>query len=119
MAKDKNPKNEAVDTPEQPEEPKVFDNTGFTVGDLMNINYTNEKEARADLEEFANALRKKTSVQLRKSSGHDLSVIGRDGKQVIKICPLKLRYSASLPGDNGKIGHHTKKEILEAIKSLE
>jgi len=103
---------------EEAPEVKNYDNSAITSSAVMNMGYVSDDEVKADLEEFVEALKPKTSVLVRKSSDHDMSVIGRDGKQVIKICPLKKAYSAYLPGDSG-ILRHRKKTILKAIQDLE
>jgi len=81
--------------------------------DLLNIGYVDDKKVQTELIEIIDELLKIEGIKLAKISGHDLSVKYR-GKQLVKICPLKKRYSASLNG--GKIQTYIKKEILEFVK---
>jgi hypothetical protein len=81
--------------------------------DLLNIGYVEEGKVRTELIEIIDELLKIEGISLTKISRHDLSVKYK-GRQIVKICPLKKRYSASLNGS--KIQTYSKNEILNAVK---
>ena len=82
---------------------------------LCNLNYVQSKEARAELMEIIDELSKDSDLVLEKISNHDLSVRFK-GRQIVKICPLKNGWSASIKG--AKIRKDTKENVLSALKVL-
>ncbi|MHA2309459.1 MAG: hypothetical protein ACXABJ_09295 [Candidatus Heimdallarchaeaceae archaeon] len=80
--------------------------------DLLNIGYVENEKVRTELIEIIDELLKIEGISLTKISRHDLSVKYK-GRQIVKICPLRKRYSTSLNG--GKVQTYSKKEILEAV----
>ncbi len=82
---------------------------------LCNLNYMQSKKARDELKEMIDEFSKDKELVLEKISNHDLSVRFK-GRQIIKICPLKTGWSASLKG--AKIRKDTKDSILSAVKVL-
>ena len=83
----------------------------------MNIGYVKDDKVKEELTTIFEALKAKTSVRVKKSSGHDMSVIGRDGKQVLKVCPLTKGWSADI--GNGKVERPGLKPLLKIIDGLE
>ena len=81
--------------------------------DLLNIAYVEDKKVRTELIEIIDELKKIEGISLTKISRHDLSVKYK-GRQIVKICPLRKRYSASINGS--KIQTYSKQEILNAVK---
>lgn len=81
-------------------------------GELCNVNYIQNEQARGEVIEVIGALQKIDGIVLRKVSGHDLSVKMR-GRQILKICPLRDRWSASVNGS--KIQGYTVKQVLDAV----
>jgi hypothetical protein len=92
---------------------KQADDTQPKHTEFLNIGYVDNEKVQTELIQIIDELLKIEGIKLSKISGHDLSVKFR-GKQLVKICPLKKRYSASLNG--GKIQTYSKKEILEFVK---
>ena len=82
---------------------------------VCNLNYVKSKDARIELIEIIDELSKDESLVLAKTSDHDLSVRFK-GRQIVKICPLKKGWSASLRG--AKIQNHDKDSILSAVRVL-
>ena len=122
MAKDEQQTQTQASETEQPKEPEVFDNSKITPVKVMNFDYVNKEaeEVRADLTEFVEALKPKTKVHVltRDNNQHDLRVL-QEGRTVLRVCPLRASYSASLPADKGAIKSHSKKVILAAISKME
>ena len=83
--------------------------------EVCNLNYIQDKDARDELIEIIDLLRKDESLVLEKTSNHDMSVRFK-GRQIVKICPLKKGWSASVNG--GRIGSYDKGAILSALKDL-
>jgi len=63
--------------------------------------------------EIIDELRQIDDLVLEKTGSHDLSVRFK-GRQMVKICPLKKDWSASVQG--GKIQRYTKEQILEKAR---
>ena len=82
---------------------------------LCNLNYVQSKKARDELKEMIDEFSKDNELVLEKISNHDLSVRFK-GRQIIKICPLKNGWSASLKG--AQIRKDTKDNVLSALKVL-
>ncbi len=81
--------------------------------ELANLQYVSDANARKELMEIIDELIKIEGLSLKKTGRHDLSVKLK-GKQIVKICPLKKRWSASLNG--GKIQSYSKDEVLSKVK---
>lgn len=81
--------------------------------ELANLQYVSDANARKELTELIDELIKIEGLSLKKTGGHDLSVKFK-GKQIVKICPLKKRWSASLNG--GKIQSYSKDVVLGTVK---
>lgn len=79
---------------------------------LANLNYMTDAKAQREVIDIINEVEKIDGVSLRKSSDHDLTILF-EGRTLVRICPLKKSYSASLNG--GKIENHSKDEIIKAI----
>lgn len=82
---------------------------------LCNLNYMQSKKARDEIKEIIDELSKDKELVLEKISNHDLSVRFK-GRQIVKICPLKNGWSASLKG--ASIRKDTKESVLSAVKVL-
>jgi len=81
--------------------------------ELCNLNYVRSTEARKELKELIDALWKLEEITMQKISNHDLSVRYK-GRQLVKICPLKKGWSASVNG--GKVQNYSKDEVLSKVK---
>jgi len=80
--------------------------------ELANLRYVSDGKTRKELVEIIDELMKIEGLSLKKTGGHDLSVKYK-GKQIVKICPLKKGWSASLNG--GKIQSYSKDQIIDAV----
>jgi len=80
---------------------------------VANVKYIKDKEARLDVFAIIDEISKFEQCNLVKTSEHDLScrVLG---KQVLRLCPLKKGWSASIRGE--KIQKYTKDELLSKVK---
>jgi len=81
--------------------------------ELCNIQYAQDSEARKELFWIIDELRKIPELNLEKTAGHDLSAKYK-GRTLVKICPLKKGWSASVGG--GKIQQYTKEQILSGVR---
>lgn len=81
--------------------------------ELANIEYTKDSEARKELFWIIEELRKIPDLKLEKTAGHDLSAKYK-GRTLVKICPLKKSWSASINGS--KIQSYTKEQILSGVR---
>ena len=85
--------------------------------EVANMNYIQDEQARLDVFAIIDEFRKYEQCNLVKTSDHDLSVRVQ-GKQILRLCPLKKGWSASVRGE--KIRKYTKDELLsKAIKVIE
>jgi len=102
---------EFVEKKEQPAKslPEVEDK----YQEVANVKYIKDKQARLDVFAIIDEMSKFEQCKLVKTSDHDLSVRVR-GKQVVKLCPLKKGWSASVRGE--KIQKYTKDELLSKAK---
>jgi len=82
---------------------------------LCNLNYCRDKKARKEVKEIIDELSKDKDLVLEKISNHDFSVRFK-GRQILKICPLKKGWSASLRG--AQIRKDTKENVLSAVRVL-
>ena len=81
---------------------------------VANLNYVRSAEARKELMGIIDEFMAMPGLLLKKTSGHDLSVRYK-GRQMVKICPLKRRWSASVLG--GKIQSYTREQLLTAVRN--
>lgn len=65
--------------------------------ELCNIQYVQDSEARKELFWIIEELRKIPELKLEKTADHDLSAKYK-GRTLVKICPLKKGWSASIAG---------------------
>ena len=80
---------------------------------LANIEYTRDSEARKELFWIIEELKKIPDLKLEKTADHDLSAKYK-GRTLVKICPLKKSWSASITG--GKIQQYTKEQIISGVR---
>ncbi|MEA3458742.1 MAG: hypothetical protein U9R21_08720 [Candidatus Thermoplasmatota archaeon] len=80
---------------------------------VCNLQYVRDDKARKQMMEIIDELRTIDDLVLEKTGNHDLSVRFK-GRQMVKICPLKKDWSASIQG--GKIQRYTKEQILENVR---
>jgi hypothetical protein len=80
---------------------------------VANVKYIKDKQARLDVFAIIDEISKFEQCNLFKTSDHDLSVRVQ-GKQVLRLCPLKKGWSASIRGE--KIQKYTKEELLSKVK---
>ena len=83
--------------------------------ELCNLQYVRSAEARKELMELIDALWKINDIVLSKTSNHDLSVRHK-GRQIMKMCPLKKGWSASV--DGGKVQSYTKDQVLSGVRVM-
>ena len=83
--------------------------------DLCNIGFVEDKNAQREIIEIIEDLQKIEGLVFAKVGGHDLSVRMK-GRQVVKVCPLRKAWSASICG--GKIQRYTKDELLGKVKAV-
>jgi hypothetical protein len=83
--------------------------------DLCNIGFIEDKNAKREIIEIIEDLQKIEGLVFVKVGGHDLSVRMK-GRQVVKVCPLRKTWSASICG--GKIQRYTKDELLGKVKAV-
>jgi hypothetical protein len=83
--------------------------------DLCNIGFVEDKNAQKEIIEIIEELQKIEGLVFAKVGGHDLSVRMK-GRQVVKVCPLRKTWSASICG--GKIQRYTKDELLGKAKAV-
>ena len=81
--------------------------------EVANVKYIKDKQARLDVFAIIDEISKFEQCNLVKTSDHDLSVRVR-GKQVVRLCPLKKGWSASIRGE--KIQKYTKDGLLSKVK---
>ena len=81
--------------------------------EVANVRYIKDEQARLDVFAIIDEMSKFEQCNLVKTSDHDLSVRVR-GKQVLRLCPLKKGWSASVRGE--KIQKYTKDELLSKVK---
>lgn len=81
--------------------------------EVCNLQYVRDDKARKQVMEIIDELRQIDNLVLEKTGNHDLSVRFK-GRQMVKICPLKKDWSASIQG--GKIQRYTKDQILEKVR---
>jgi len=80
---------------------------------LCNIQYVQDSEARKDLFWIIDKLKEIPDLKLEKTADHDLS--GKfKGRTLVKICPLKKGWSASIGGQ--KIQQYTKEQVVSSIR---
>ena len=82
---------------------------------VANCKYIQDEQARTDVFAIIDEIRKFEQCNLVKTSDHDLSVRVQ-GKQVLRLCPLKKGWSASILGE--KIQKYTKDELLNKAKKV-
>jgi len=81
--------------------------------DLCNIGFVEDKNAQREIIEIIEDLQKIEGLVFAKVGDHDLSVRLK-GRQVVKVCPLRKAWSASIQGS--KIQRYTKDELLGKVK---
>ena len=81
--------------------------------EVANVKYIKNEQGRLDVFAIIDEMRKFEQCNLVKTSDHDLSVRVQ-GKQVLRLCPLKKGWSASIRGE--KIQKYTKDELLSKVK---
>ena len=96
-------------------ESKQLANVDEKYQELCNLNYVRSAEARKELMELIDALWKINDIVLSKTSNHDLSVRYK-GRQIVKVCPLKKGWSASV--DGGKVQSLTKDQVLSGVRVM-
>ena len=80
---------------------------------VANLNYCQSEDVRSEIIEIIEELWKIEGLVIEKSSGHDLTCRYK-GRQVLRLCPLKNSYSASIRG--GQIQRYTKDILLNQVK---
>jgi len=83
--------------------------------EICNLQYVRSSEARKELMELIDALWKINDIVLSKTSNHDLSVRHK-GRQIVKVCPLKKGWSASVNGS--KVQSLTKDQVLSGVRDM-
>lgn len=83
--------------------------------ELCNLQYVKSAEARKELMELIDDLEKIKELTLQKTSNHDLSVRHK-GRQIVKVCPLKKGWSASV--DGGKVQSLTKEQVMSGVRVM-
>ncbi|MCK4416146.1 MAG: hypothetical protein KAU84_03245 [Thermoplasmatales archaeon] len=96
-------------------ESKQLANVEEKYQEICNLQYVRSSEARKELMELIDALWKINDIVLSKTSNHDLSVRHK-GRQIVKICPLKKGWSASV--DGGKVQSYTKDQVLSGVRVM-
>ena len=81
--------------------------------ELCNIQYVQDSETRKELIWIIEELKKIPDLKLEKTADHDLSAKFK-GRTLVKICPLKKGWSASING--GKIQSYTKEQIISGVR---
>ena len=80
---------------------------------VANLNYCQSEDVRNEIIEIIEELWKIEGLVIEKSSGHDLTARHK-GRQLLRLCPLKNSYSASVRG--GQIQRYTKDILLNQVK---
>lgn len=80
---------------------------------VANLNYCQSNEIRNEIIEIIEELWKIEGLVVEKSSDHDLTA-RYNGRQLIRLCPLKASFSASIRG--GQIKRYTKDILLKQVK---
>ena len=80
---------------------------------VTNLNYCQSADVRNEIIEIIEELWKIEGLVIEKSSGHDPTARYK-GRQVLRLCPLKNSYSASIRG--GQIQRYTKDILLNQVK---
>ena len=93
-------------------ESKQLANVDEKYQEICNLQYVRSAEARKELMELIDALWKINDIVLSKTSNHDLSVRHK-GRQIVKVCPLKKGWSASV--DGGKVQSYSKDQVLSGV----
>lgn len=81
--------------------------------ELINLQYVQDAKTRKELVEIIDELSKNPELKLEKTANHDLSAKYK-GRTLVKICPLKKGWSASLNGS--KIQQYTKEQVVSSIR---
>lgn len=80
---------------------------------VANLNYCQSEDVRSEIIEIIEELWKIEGLVIEKSSGHDLTARHK-GRQILRLCPLKNSYSASIRG--GQIQRYTKDTLLKQVQ---
>ena len=80
---------------------------------VANLNYCQSEDVRNEIIEIIEELWKIEGLVIEKSSGHDLTARFK-GRQVLRLCPLKNSFSASIRG--GQIQRYPKDILLNKVK---
>ncbi|MCK4902228.1 MAG: hypothetical protein KAS76_02640 [Thermoplasmatales archaeon] len=80
-----------------------------------NVNYMKDDKSKQEVKSLIDELVKIEGLSLKKTGGHDLSVRYK-GRQLVKICPLKSRWSASIGG--GKIQSYTNEQVMSGVRMM-
>ena len=83
--------------------------------ELCNLQYVKSAEARKELKQLIDDLEKIKELTLQKTSNHDLSARFK-GRQILKVCPLKKGWSASV--DGGKVQSLAKDQVLSGVRVM-
>lgn len=102
---------ELIEKKEQPKE--MLTDVEEKYQEVANVKYIKDEQARLDVFAIIDEISKFEQCNLVKTSDHDLSV-RLQGRQVLRLCPLKKSWSASVRGE--KIRKYTKDELLSKAK---